>query len=164
MIEFLIISALSIVGLFQAEKSMSPIDQSRIHPQIEPYIRSFEETFDVKITGISADFYVEPDPNNKINASCFESAFYIAIRIDYDWWLWAPEESREHIVWHELGHCYFDFAHDETMIYDYPVRPKSTMYPHMSPNSTYETFRRDYIKELKQKIDAIKTYRPEGIL
>ena len=164
MIEFIIISALSIVGLFQVEKSMSPIDQSRIHPQIKTHVRSFERTFNVKISGVSADFYVPLNKKSTAVGTCYESVFYTGIRLDYDWWLWASDDAREQLVWHEIAHCFFKIDHDNTKIYDYPIRGKSIMYRFMMPDSVYKTFRRHYIKDLKQKIDEIQTYRPEGIL
>lgn len=75
------------------------------------------------------------------------------IRVDTGFWLTADNESREQLIFHELGHCALGRKHkDNKMLLNveeiqYYV-PQSIMYPRSFGGWMYRELKQYYLKEL----------------
>lgn len=69
------------------------------------------------------------------------------IHIDYDWWVRNTDYyRREHLIFHELGHCILHRFHNDNLKYGMEV---SMMHSQMfSSYFQYEVFREEYLQEL----------------
>lgn len=73
------------------------------------------------------------------------------VHFNQDWWPTATALAKKILVFHELGHCFFQRGHD-TRLYS-GVRPYSIMYPILDPVLTYfDSYTNYYITELQNPI------------
>lgn len=72
------------------------------------------------------------------------------IMVDRDWWNWAAPETREQVIFHELGHCVLDRrGHiDDSVHYAGEIIPRSIMTTMLFSDYYYLKFRKYYIDEL----------------
>lgn len=80
------------------------------------------------------------------------------IHMNQDWWPTANVLSKKVLTFHELGHCYFQRAHD-TRIYS-GGRPYSMMNPILDPViAYYQAYETYYLNELQNPMAlTIQTY------
>ncbi len=73
------------------------------------------------------------------------------VHFNQEWWPTAASLAKKILVFHELGHCFFNRAHD-TRLYS-GARPYSIMYPNIDPVVTYfDSYTNYYITELQNPI------------
>jgi hypothetical protein len=64
-------------------------------------------------------------------------------------WINASFYAKRAVLFHELGHCFLDLDHDETLLPN--GIPRSLMYPSTISELIYEPWEEYYLYELKQK-------------
>lgn len=153
---------LLLIGLSCSKKEVATPMIYQIDPKLEPYLKSFAAEankrninfslenlimkFDKESLEICGHFRKDVDGQREvvINPDCWDS---------------APEQNREALVFHELGHCFLNRLHRDDLLPN--GAPKSIMntknngpyepciYPIDGDNSCNKTARRNYyIEEL----------------
>lgn len=137
---------------------------SLTNPKIEAEYRPFLSSFikEGRIRGVrlntdnltieSANLKSEENP--QIAGVCIVDAAYFRPRvyIDRDFWAWADEDTKEALIYHELGHCLLKRGHIELMdlISD---KELSLMHPFPPTGPTYGNNRDYYVNELFRNAD-----------
>jgi hypothetical protein len=122
--------------------------------QVELYsfVKKFEEECNCKVdVPISIEKIASDEKGYKTLGVCYGfrmPKFFRSIKIDRSYWAEATFYEKEATIYHELAHCVLDLEHTNEWIDGYLIfgRPKSLMYPYSFPQ--YESFRKEYIKEL----------------
>ena len=120
-------------------------------PELEPYLRTFEEVVGRSTQHVSTSFAQLPFPS--VGMCYLWSDGGRTIEIDPAFWALAPDTEKEALVWHEAGHCAMDLDHTEELIeLDGVPRPRSLMYPHIFGAEDYYIKHRDYYHtELRER-------------
>ena len=115
---------------------------------LEPWFKSFEQTYGIGTRSIATQFIKIEDAVGQCHIWSDGSK---RIDIDPDYWNSIPDLAKENLIFHELGHCALDLAHNENKIeLEDDSIPESIMYPYVfGMNWNYKAFRNYYLKELK---------------
>jgi hypothetical protein len=116
-----------------------------VDEKLQPYFNKFEQDIGIAPVGVVAFF---DDVKLPALATCTTSPFHLPeIRVDYIWWEGASEDSREQLIYHELGHCVLDLGHNPNLN-EYGC-PESIMYPYVfGKTSCYKHYKPYYYEEL----------------
>ena len=115
----LIITIAALTIFFSCHKEDHLADISLVESALQPHFRAFEAEAAERGISISAAFanisaeIVDIGDGNVVGECWYNSHSPNEIRIDRSFWRNASELSREHVVFHELGHCYLDRGHSE---------------------------------------------------
>lgn len=143
-----------------------------IGQEIQPYVNEFQSIF-----GATINFKVDFDTIGATGSQNGSGTTVGVCRtwsngdrevlINKNWWTNSgTDRSRRILIFHELGHCYFNRSHDstkeETVGSPYYGMPRSVMYPVINPivtwyhapgpYSTYSSFSDYYHAELSGQI------------
>lgn len=77
--------------------------------------------------------------------TCTQGAGTPRIRLNRERWGWQTEATKEHVMYHELGHCVLQRDHVPTWV---DGKPTSLMYEQIFDNALYLQHRRYYVQEL----------------
>lgn len=137
-----ILAMLPIFGLSCARPSdqLIPID-------VVPHIQSFEVTLNIEVHDVDIVF-VDKLPNPGMMGFCTLPAK--KIYLSRQWWAHLPQETKESLIWHELGHCKLGIMHDDSE--DEQGRANSLMHTYMPPPYVYKAKKQQYIDDLKLKL------------
>ena len=155
--------AVSLCGC-STTKSVKVVDHSLIETvqkrndkAFDPYIALFKleaEKRGVQIPYLPRKFktYFVKNLQKKYGAIgiCHFEDGYIKVLIDWQHWRKASYYERELLMFHELGHCVFDFEHDNRT--DKDGNPVSIMHAHENFASLYASRRDYYLNEFYGKI------------
>ena len=100
------------------------LEISVVEPELQPYFLEFQAEAaerGISITAAFADIsaeIVDISDDDVIGQCRYSSARPNEVRIDQAFWNRASETSREHVVFHELGHCYLSRDHKEARTLD----------------------------------------------
>jgi hypothetical protein len=122
--------------------------QSRVNPEIREYYWRFERICKCTVSHIPAKFV---EQENDTVGGCYRSPAVKYIVIDPEWWRRSSDSEREHLVFHELGHCYLLREHRNGYMYTSQGDhvPRSIMNEHMFRTKyIYRKYREYYIREL----------------
>lgn len=125
-----------------------------IDPDVLPYVQSFEKEFGVKV-----EFSIDLAPlNNGLSGVCYRGEKYRHITIDKSYWDHASILAKEETVYHELGHCVFNFEHiDNYVNIDGVVIPGSIMFHGTIGNSWYYLYyHKEYLEAFKRNTVILK--------
>lgn len=136
--------------LFDNKKTKDPRVMKSIEAIFLKYYKSFNKDCGVRARipiGLSeekADYaavcYIWTNDKNEVT--------FKEIRVNKFYWSSYDEETKQWLVYHELGHCALNKEHNSDMIT--PYIPKSIMHPTLPINAKYllQNDREYYIKEL----------------
>lgn len=100
-----------------------------------PYVRDFEDAMGVKVMGINMRFGNTKYPTI---GWCNITPGLNEIEIDSAFWMSADDKAREHLVYHELGHCILYLDHnDEKVVVNGVNIEGSIMNTYFFGNSSY---------------------------
>lgn len=116
-----------------------------VDPELSEYAMRFEREMGVTTEGINMGFGSLKSPSVGL---CSIKNGEVRITIDRAFWDTIGEEQREHLMYHELGHCAMGLDHDNSIMGN--NCPKSMMYPYLFVNC-YLNHRDYYISELRSK-------------
>lgn len=137
--------------------TLAACGQSReyIDPNFSKYVQKFSSTYNVDV---NLDMRFAPQTDMVVGVCISYSNGDRKIEIDKEAWDAYDDESREMLIFHELGHCVLDRPHREELITSgYRQIPASIMYPSMFSSQTYESYKEDYLYELS---NPNYTFRP----
>lgn len=120
-----------------------------VDPQFRPYYDKFNKDYNVNVYHISIFF--EDIKNSTTAGICTKYANgRREITIDRDLWNTFDVYKREVLVYHELGHCYFNRPHSVETFYSdkFGNIPKSIMNAHILSSAWYEHHQHHYVDEL----------------
>ena len=86
--------------------------------EIQPYVDSFENEYHLQVS--TTFTLINVGQEGGIFGQCFRSSNWILINEEY----WDYVIDKQHLIWHELGHCTLGLSHD------YEDRT-SIMYPYI---------------------------------
>lgn len=92
-----------------------PYTKHNTDPIFTEYINNFNEEFAVKV---SVPIILNDIDNSKAGVCFVWSDGYREIQINSKHWSSYSEEQREQLIFHELGHCVFNFNHDDSKMPD----------------------------------------------
>jgi len=115
-----------------------------VDPELEPYVRSFENYGGFKVDDLVAGFGDTTTHSPKTVGLCKPSS-PPEIIISREYWERSDNLRREGVMFHELAHCILDRGHVDTVVQGCP---KSIMHPHVLPRRCYSLWRDEYIEEL----------------
>ena len=95
------------------------IDTLETDPELVPYFQIFAD--EAAIRGIEVDFVeanieglLQNIGRSEVLGQCFRNEQRPRkVIIDRDYWTDAEENDRQFLIFHELGHCFLDFEHDD---------------------------------------------------
>ncbi len=124
-----------------------------VNPELELYIQSFEYEstrlgIPLQITNLRAGFGNAKLAGPTAIGFCRRGRTPLII-IDQAYWNTATVMEREHLMFHELGHCILNLEHNNKMV---PVGiysiPESIMYLYMFDDNMYVPNREYYLRDL----------------
>lgn len=120
--------------------------------ELKPYFQAFSRDIlkGEKVTGIGAKFGAIKRP---AVAMCYVYTDGTrVIEIDQEYWNLATKIQRVTMMYHELGHCFLDLDHNDTLIdlWPYEQVPESIMFPSLLPDILLQQFKEHYFQELGQ--------------
>lgn len=115
----------------------------RVAPELEPYVRSFENTFDVSVAN-PVGFAKLDDAKVGV---CYWGKPGNPVVIDLDFYKRNKDNpmAMEQLVFHELGHCVFLLPHNPKT--DTAGHPISIMYPYTFGSGTWYRSNTSYYYE-----------------
>jgi hypothetical protein len=111
--------------LFLFLVSCAPLKPIYIDPEVQPYVTRFTEIVGIYPYGISIKI-VDSLPGTKVG-ECYSSQIESTISILRSYWNQSSDYGKEHIIFHELGHCFLGLEHQN--IYFQDRCPGSIMFP-----------------------------------
>jgi hypothetical protein len=130
--------------------SLDPRVNQGIDGELLVYVARFEDLSNRAIGDIPVGF--GPMDKGEDAGECMTyyeiSGTYREVIIERSWWVANRNDlTREMLIFHELGHCVLDCAHDTTLEEGIP---KSVMYPMAGAISPphYATYREKYFENL----------------
>lgn len=123
-----------------------------IESDLQPYVTKFDNLLNTK-TNSSIIFTTLENP---VVGRCYNygtNSEYNIIHIDINYWNSSLEDSKEQLIFHELGHCVLGLGHDDTYIYDnvYGYIPSSLMNSFVISVFIYSQFKEFYYQDLLYK-------------
>jgi hypothetical protein len=137
--------------------------QVNIEEEFQPYIDSFvnlsvDLNKPIIIDNLIVRYGNNPD-NDKYLGVCITGLETPIIEINPNYWVNLNESEKEHVMFHELGHCVLNRGHDEGQLLledlGYYI-PKSIMYPYIFSSNVYESNYDYYVNELFYNTKTIK--------
>jgi hypothetical protein len=95
---------------------------------------------------ILADLHFDPNVGGIVGTCNSYSDGRREVVIDQGFWATASDDVREELVYHELGHCLLNRAHNNLL--DTQGQPGSIMNPYLLRESSYRTHRETFVQEL----------------
>lgn len=127
-----------------------PPPKQTIETELIDFVQKFEQRYNIKVNA-SIQFVDElPSPSVGVCHSYYANSPSNYIEIDKSYWDTLDYYGKEQLIYHELGHCVFDYGHDESVIIveGYTI-PKSIMYPICFGHIWfYEQYNEYYLQEL----------------
>ena len=120
--------------------------------EILPYVERFEEYYKLRVINIPINLEETPIDkwgfcySFKIHGKLVSKRIGITDKFDR-----LSDLQREELVFHELGHCFLDRDHDDSLIYHYKFGfiPNSIMYfKNIGGHIFYKELREYYLQEL----------------
>lgn len=115
--------------------------------EVESTYRLFVEKaehYGSKLKSRSLQIYFINTPKNEV-AQCEKNSDLALIRISPAIWKSASSDSREMILFHELGHCLLDRDHTDGYV---EGRPRSIMHSYGVNSKHFGEHKEDYFREL----------------
>jgi hypothetical protein len=116
-----------------------------------PYVSRFEDTSidfgnAVKVDNLVVQFGQMDTPAEHGVCDITGDGSPPTITIDQAYWNQADENTREALIFHELGHCVLRRVHETTIAAN--GEPESMMYPYTMDKQVYAKYRQQYLQEL----------------
>ena len=101
--------------------SCNELDILETDPELVPYFDIFEEEAEKR--GIQVDFVaanieglLQDIGSQSVLGQCFRNERRPKkVVIDREFWEGANEQDRQFLIFHELGHCFLDLEHDDSI-------------------------------------------------
>ncbi len=87
-----------------------------VDPAIAPYVQRFEQQIGVKANGISINF---ADLTGDTSGICYYNLSPRQIYLSRFYWDHDNDMGKEQTVYHELGHCLFNFQHNADTVHTF---------------------------------------------
>lgn len=117
-----------------------------IDPSFAKYVQSFNTQYGVDI---NMNMRFAPQDGSVVAVCISYSNGSNRIEVDPEKWQNYDEDTKEEVIFHELGHCFLDRPHREDVVdYGWRTVPMSIMYPFVMPASTYRQYHSEYMHEL----------------
>ena len=84
-----------------------------VDPAFQEYVQDFEINIGVKVTGVDIYFKAQKAP---ILGVCISGGSIAKIEIDPEQWQKMGPYGKEHLIYHELGHCVLGRKHDDRLL------------------------------------------------
>lgn len=136
----------------QPPASAEPTFPTASADQLEFLVAEFEKTYQAGPFTFPIDFkpgsYMNSSSGNTIIGVCeIYSDGSKKVHMNEDWWPSGTELQKRILVYHELGHCHFNRAHDSRLFSD--GHPYSVMHPIIDALVAHFTnFKSYYLSEL----------------
>lgn len=116
-----------------------------VDPEILPYLHAIEDELGHPVPHFKMIFVEDlRSKNEDAVGTC--NRLSRTIKIKRSTWDTYGELTRENLLLHEIGHCYFDLDHDDELLDD--GCPANLMHHQIIPKKCYIRYRNIYIEQL----------------
>lgn len=142
-----------------------------VDPEIQPYVTIYENEstrmgHPIVVRNLEARFGPTDFRGPTVIGYCQRSSWSYTplVVINREFWNSASSNEREHLMFHELGHCLLDLDHDDAVILiGIDWVPRSIMNPYIFEESVYVAHREYYLQNLFNSVTS-SSKRSDGCL